>query len=216
MNKYDIKNLINKTKDIVIFEVGSADGTDSIDFLNTFSDIQNFNLYAFEPDDRNLRVFKSTIIDPRVHLFEGVMGDTDGYVTFYTSTKSFETGQELIYSSSLRKPGKDIYKMWPSLFQNENNFSPTTVKSITLNTFVKENNINFVDFLWVDIQGAEDLFINGGLEALNTKVKYFYTEYYNEEVYVDNPNLDKIVSMLPSFSILHDFKTDVLLVNNSI
>lgn len=144
------------------------------------------------------------------------MGDVDGYVTFYTSTKSFITGQELIYSSSLRLPGKDIYKMWPTLFQNEGNFSPTTVRSITLDTFARNNNIDFVDFLWVDIQGAEDLFINGGLETLNTKVKYFYTEYNNEEVYQGNPNLDKIVSMLPNFSILHDFKTDVLLVNNSI
>jgi FkbM family methyltransferase len=216
MNKYDIKNLINKTKDITIFEVGCADGLDSIDFLNTFSDIEGFNLYAFEPDDRNLQVFKSTINDPRIHLFEGVVSDTNGDVTFYTSTKSFITGQELIYSSSLRMPGKDIYKMWPTLFQNEGNFSPTTVKSVTLNTFVRENNIDFVDFLWMDIQGAEDLFINGGLETLNTKVKYFYTEYNNEEVYVGNPNLDRIVSMLPNFSILHDFKTDVLLVNNSI
>ena len=216
MNKYNIKNLINKTKGITIFEVGAADGTDTTDFLNIFADAEDFNLYAFEPDDRNLQVFKSTINDQRVHLFEGVMGDTDGDVTFYTSTKSFITGQELIYSSSLRMPGKDIYKMWPTLFQNEGNFSPTTVKSVTLNTFVKDNNIDFINFIWLDCQGAEDIFINGGLETLNTKVKYFYTEYNNEEVYKGNPNLDKIVSMLPNFSIMQDFITDVLLVNNSI
>jgi FkbM family methyltransferase len=216
MNKYDIKNIINKTKDITIFEAGCARGEDTIEFLMAFSDTENLNIFCMEPDSRNIPVFKSTINDPRVHFFEGVVGDVDGEVEFNISTKSFITGQELILSSSLRKPGKDIYKLWPSLFQNENNFSPTIVKSVRFDTFVKENNIDHIDWIHLDIQGAEDLFINGGLETLNTKVKYFYTEYNNEEVYQGNPNLDKIVSMLPNFSILHDFKTDVLLINNLI
>jgi FkbM family methyltransferase len=216
MNKYDIKNLINKTKDITIFEAGAGQGEDTIEFLTVFSDTENLSIFCMEPDSRNIPAFRATINDSRVHFFEGVVGDVDGEVEFNTSTKSFITGQELIFSSSLRKPGKDIYKMWPSLFQNEGNFSPTKVKSYRFDTFVKENNIDHIDWIHLDIQGAEDLFINGGLETLNTKVKYFYTEYNNEEVYKGNPNLDKIVSMLPNFSIMQDFITDVLLVNNSI
>jgi FkbM family methyltransferase len=216
MNKYDIKKLINKTKNITIFEAGAAMGDDSAEFLSAFADTENFNLYCLEPDIRNIKVFKATINDPRVHFFEMVVGNTDGIVEFNISTKSFVTGEDILLSSSLRKPGKDIYRLWPSLFQNENNFSPTTVKSVRFDTFVKENNIDHIDWIHLDIQGCEDLFIEGGIETLNTKVKYFYTEYNNEEVYIGNPSLDKIASMLPNFSILHDFKTDVLFVNNSI
>jgi len=216
MNKNDIKNLINKDKNIIVLEIGSADGFDTQDFLNIFSDTKNFKIYCFEPDSRNLTAFKDYIHDDRVSLFEGVVGNEDGDVTFYTSTKSFITGQELIYSSSLRKPGKDIYKLWPTLFQNENNFSPIIVKSIKLDTFVKNNNIGKVDFIWMDVQGCEDLAILGGIETLNMKVKYFYTEYNNDEVYVGNPNMNKIMSMLPHFSLVQDFGTDVLLVNNLI
>lgn len=216
MNKYDIKAIINKTKDIILFEAGAGQGEDTIEFLSVFGDTENLNVFCLEPDTRNIPVFKSTITDPRVHFFEVAVGNIDGEVEFNTSTKSFKTGQELIYSSSLRKPGKDIYRLWPNLFQNENNFSPTKVKSYKLDTFVKENNIDHIDWIHLDIQGCEDLFIEGGINALNNKVKYFYTEYNKDEVYQGNPNLEKIQSLLPNFTLLQDFKTDALFVNNSI
>jgi FkbM family methyltransferase len=36
------------------------------------------------------------------------------------------------------------------------------MNSIRLDTFVKNNNIGHIDFLWLDCQGAEDIVIEGG------------------------------------------------------
>jgi tRNA G46 methylase TrmB len=43
MNKQDIYNLINK-KNPTIFEIGCADGKDTIEFINTFGDLNIFVL----------------------------------------------------------------------------------------------------------------------------------------------------------------------------
>jgi FkbM family methyltransferase len=108
MNKQYFKDLINKKDNIVLMEVGAANGIDSLEFVETFSDTQ-FEFFCFEPDKRNIVDFKKRLNFYNVHLFEGAVGNVDGEVDWYTSTKSKTTQEELIYSSSLRAPSGDLY-----------------------------------------------------------------------------------------------------------
>lgn len=197
LDKNYIKNLIGKTKDIILVEVGAADGGDTLEFVEVFKDT-DFILYAFEPDKRNIQTFKQKINDPRVILVESAVGDVDGKVEFNTSI-----GQN-IYSSSLKEPGQDIFKIWSNLF-NEKSFEKTQVNCVTLEKFCAEKNIDHIDFAWIDCQGAEDLLIRGAGKYIN-KIDYIYTEYSNAEIYKNEPNLDKILFMLPNFEVIQIYK----------
>ena len=76
-----------------------------------------------------------------------------------------------------------------------------------------ENNI--IDFIWMDVQGAEDLVFAGAKNTLRN-TKYIYTEYNNFELYENQANLNKILSLIGSdWSIEHLYDNDVLLKNKN-
>lgn len=201
LNKQYFKDLINKKENVVLVEIGSANGIDTLEFVETFSDTQ-FELYAFEPDKRNIKEFKKRLPFYNVHLFEGAVGNVDGEVDWYTSTKSKTTQEELIYSSSLRAPSGDLYDIWP---QFKDAFVKGKMNSIRLDTFVENNNIGSIDFVWLDCQGAEDIVIEGGRNTFENKVKFLYTEYSNREIYQGEKGLEQILALLPSYEIVNIF-----------
>ena len=90
-----------------------------------------------------------------------------------------------------------------------------------LDTFCKEHNIKKINFIWMDVQGAEDLVFKGAKELLtNNKIDYIYTEYSDRELYENQMNLKQITEGLPNYEILDFFNesggTDVLLKNKSL
>jgi hypothetical protein len=74
--------------------------------------------------------------------------------------------------------------------------------------------VHQIDLIWADTQGAEADLIAGGVEAL-AKTRFFYTEYSDDEWYEGQPNLKKILEMLPNFNIVHRFTMDILLKNTA-
>lgn len=206
MKKLEIKNLINKENPI-IFEIGCADGGDTLEFINTFSDLE---IYCFEPEPKNIKLVKEKINYPKHHLFEGAISDVNGKLIFNRSRT--DNPNDLSYSGSIAKP-KEHLNEWPFIKFDEE----IVVESITLDTFCIKNNINLIDFIWADVQGAEELMIIGGLESFKNKVRFLYTEYSNKEYYEGQANLNKIISLLGNnWEVLNDYGSDVLLKNNNI
>jgi hypothetical protein len=73
-----------------------------------------------------------------------------------------------------------------------------------------------IDFIWADVQGAEDLVFLGAQETLK-RTKYIYTEFSNTELYEHQPNLQLIHKILgEDWSIKYTFDNDVLFINNNI
>jgi hypothetical protein len=64
------------------------------------------------------------------------------------------------------------------------------------------------------MQGAEGDLISGGRSTLG-HTRYLYTEYSDEEWYEGQPNLARLIDMLPNFSVLKRYPMDVLFKNNS-
>jgi FkbM family methyltransferase len=206
MEKHQIRQLIN-TSNPVIFEIGAADGTDTLEFINTFNDL-DFKIYCFEPDLRNIESFKQKVNDPRVTLFEMAVGDKNGKATFNQSNDIYNL------SSSLKKPMMENMKAtWPLM-----DFDKTyDVDVVTLDKFLEDNNIDKVDFIWADVQGAEDLMILGGKESLINKVRYMYTEYSNVEYYENELNLNEIIELIgENWEVVQVFTADVLLRNKNL
>jgi FkbM family methyltransferase len=205
MDKNRIKQMINK-ENPVIFEVGCADGEDTQKFMDVFQDV-NLKMFCFEPEPTNIEIFKSRNLK-NCNLFEGLVSDVDGEVEFKRSRVP-GSPESLRYSGSLKNP-KDHLKVWPQIVFDEK----IITKSTTLDMFCLNNNIDIIDFVWADVQGAESEMINGGKNTFENKVRFLYTEYSNTEYYEGQKNLQEILLILgENWSVVEDFKTDVLLMN---
>ena len=53
-------------------------------------------------------------------------------------------------------------------------YSKDTVNTTTIDDYCKKNNINYIDFMKIDVEGAEFLVFNGMLSMLKSK-SVFYT-----------------------------------------
>jgi len=197
VDKAYIKNLLKKD-DPIIFEIGCADGTDTEQFLNQFSEIK---LYGFEPDPDNLNTIKNKNFDKRFNLFEGVVSNVNGHINFLRSDGSRHSG-------SILKP-KTHLQIWPEVNFTEN----IQVKSIKLDTFCEINSINEIDFIWMDTQGAEGEIFKSGKNIFKS-TRYIYTEYSNDEWYENQPNLQTLIDILgENWTLKEKFEADVLFEN---
>lgn len=201
IEKEEIKILLKKENPIVL-EIGANDGKDSKEFLEKF---QNIQLYCFEPDPRKIHEFKERVNDERCRLFEIAISDKDENKEFLLSWNTLENCPA--DSSTLKKPTEQL-NTFPHIVFSDN----ILVEAKKLDTWSKENNINEIDFMWVDVEGSEKELILGGLETIN-KSRYFYTEFRDKEFYEGQIPLKEILEMLPNFKLLKIYGNNALLVN---
>ena len=197
--------------DPIILEIGCNDGGQTRDFLRLFS---NATIYAFEPDPRARARFRAAVQDPRVTLFDLAISDTNGEIDFHMSSgaPSAEVAAQLPdgwdLSGSIRRPTGHLESLPWCRFDHH-----IKVKTLTLDTWSRNEGIAAIDFIWADVQGAEADVIRGGRTALG-KTRYLYTEYSDRELYQGQPNLRTLLSMLPDFEVVQRFSGDVLLQNS--
>jgi FkbM family methyltransferase len=210
MKKEEIKILLNKNNPVIL-EIGTNDGEDSEQFLKCF---ENISLYCFEPDPRAILKFKNRMKNYKNYsLYEIAISNTNGFIDFYLSggmnpgTPYYGDWDK---SSSIKKPKLHLVQHQWCKF-------PKSIKIETkkLDDWCKEQNINFIDFIWVDVQGAEKEFIEGAKDTLE-KTKYLYTEFDNVELYEGQINLDTILKMLPNFKVVKFVQNNVLLKNDKV
>ena len=203
-----IKNLVKKDNPVIL-EIGANTGTDTNKFIKTFKEI---TMYCFETDPRAIKIFKKKVNSSKIKIIEAAISDKNGYTTFHLSSgnskwkSSKKAGDEWIYSSTIKKP------INPSDFIEYK--KDIKVKTIRLDNWVEKNNIGIIDFIWADVEGAEKELILDGLSTLNKKTRYFYTEYYDDEIYEEQTKLSEIQKLLPNCKIVGIFRSNVLMKNN--
>jgi len=145
-----------------------------------------------------------------VHLIEAAVGADSGFVMFNQSP-----GAEHIdpsgwdHSGSIRKP-KTHLNVWPWVkFDRQ-----IIVSLIRLDERALDNQINDVDFMWADVQGAESDLLVGAQQVLG-RTRFLYTEFSDEEWYEGQINFATLCDLLPSFSLLHKFSNDALFISHS-
>ena len=174
IDKNIFKELIKKDNPI-IFDVGAFDGNDSIEFLDIFN---NANVYAFEIDDRSIELFKQCVNNKSIQLVETALSNVDGNISFYKSDsdtrkhKRHDNEKTWSASSSIKKPDNHL-----NIFQDIIFNKVVTVKSTKLDTWIKNKDIDVIDIMWVDVNGGEEEFLDGGIDTINNKVKYLYIEF---------------------------------------
>lgn len=221
INKENIRKHIDK-ENPTILEIGCNDGTHSLWLHNIF---KNPTIYCFEPDPRAISRFKKKVgHNPNIHLFEIALSDHDGEIEFHQSggeltdeqlkempegwDNKLTEGWDL--SGSIRKP-KEHLNLHPWVTFDKK----ILVTTSTLDNWCKKHNIDNIDFIWMDVQGAETDVFKGGKNTL-PKTRFIYTEYNNQELYEGQLNLKQLMQHLKDFNIITRYPDDVLLRNKQL
>ncbi len=208
-----IKQFIQQIPIRTFVEIGCHFGTDTEDFRKYHP---NSRIVCFEPDPRNIQILKQRGIDKICELHPVALSNENGSASFYLSSgdsrgRVFEEilqENDWSCSSSLKKPtGHVLLHPWIT-FNNQ-----VTVETKRLDDIETLKNTK-IDFMWVDVQGAEDLVFSGAVETLKN-TKYLYTEYSNYQLYEGQLNRDSIIQLLGNnWNIIFDYGGDILLHNS--
>lgn len=205
----EIRELVG-IPDPVILEIGCNDGRDTLRFLEVF---EQPRVYCFEPDPRAVKRFQHAVGDrDDVQLFELALGHKQGQTDFHMSSgnESEEWPEGWDFSGSIRRPAKHLeLHPWCRFDQ------VITVEITTLDHWCIEQGIQQIDFIWMDVQGAEIDVIRGGSAALS-KTRFLYTEYSDLELYAGQASLIELVRALEGFKIMTRYPHDILLKNKSL
>lgn len=144
----------------IIFEIGACQGEDTKFYLSAFS---NSQIFAFEPLPANYQILKDVVLqnaNGRGKAWELAVSDSRGEASFHVSSGS--SRNSISRSSSLFKPREQMPESHSWLnFSNQ-----VTVRTETMDCFCEEHGIRRIDFIHMDVQGAELKVLNGAQKML--------------------------------------------------
>lgn len=186
--EHELKALFSPNDNLIIFDIGACEGEDSIRYSRLF---KNSKIYAFEPLPSNCELIKGNLDKYFVENVEVVpyaLSKDQGEASFYTSSgepnnadknADWDFGNK---SSSLLPPNKNINSFIPWLKFTDS----IKVQTETLNNFCKARGIEKIDFIHLDVQGAE-LKVIEGAEELIKNIKAIWLEVEKIELYDQQP-----------------------------
>jgi FkbM family methyltransferase len=171
---------------LIILDIGGCEGEESIRYSRIFS---KSKIYIFEPLPKNITIINENIIKfkvDNVFLQPFAVSDQNGVATFHISSGHPEhESKDLDWdfgnkSSSLLPPQEHNNLDWLSFKET------IEVKTITLDSFCEENNVSKIDFIHMDVQGAE-LKVMLGAKKVTKNIKAIWLEVADIELYKNQP-----------------------------
>ena len=160
--------MIDMAEGGVILDIGANVGM----YFDHMS-IKATKVYAFEPHPSNVNILISKAKNfNNVEVVACAINDYDGEVNLYQCSRN--AGQHTL--------SKDI-AVDPRWGHSIQDFIPT--RSLTLDSWVKENNVTGITGIKIDVEGAEEFVFRGGLNTLmnNDVIISLETHYpINEDV----------------------------------
>lgn len=207
----DIHEFIRKIGVNTFVEIGVHFGEDTRVFRNMYP---NARIVGFEPDPRNVNIIRDTGIDTICEFYPVALSDTNGVREFYMSSGDAKNihpdpqhrENDWSSSSSLKRPTGHL-SMHPWItFPNK-----AMVECRRLDD-IQSLKTGIIDFMWVDVQGAEDIVFAGAKDTLS-RTRYVYTEYASG-LYEGQLNRTQLIALFGNkWSVVHDFGGDILLKN---
>ncbi|MBI1836279.1 MAG: FkbM family methyltransferase [Flavobacteriia bacterium] len=206
-----IKKIAKKLSTVnnpTIFDVGANIGK-YILFLDKYM-INSYNSYCFEPSTLTFKeLMKNTSKIQNINLINKGLGDSNETLT--------------LYSNSITNTQSSVLKRDMSHWSEDYNLTnEESVNITTLDNFCFENNIDYIDFLKVDVEGYEIKMFAGSKYFLENKKigiiqfelgvasvdgKYFFKDVFqllheNYKIYrITNKNLFEIKNYSEQFEI---------------
>ena len=179
----ELKSLFSIHDNLVIFDIGACEGEDSIRYSRLFP---NALIFTFEPLRANQAIIQYQFArhqTKRCELVPLALSDRTGEAVLHVSSGSPENksfGEDWNYgnkSNSLLPPSRVTEEVPWLKFENTE-----VVQTETLDHFCVRKGLDRVDFLHIDVQGAESLVL-AGAEQMLPKIKALWLEVADKEVY---------------------------------
>ena len=178
-----LKKYFSKRAKLVIFDIGSCDGIDTIRYYNLFP---HAAFHVFEPHPDNFEITKNNLskfLNTEYKLSKLGVSNEEKEMTFYLSSGqppesdvNWDYGNK---SSSLLEPC-DVNKKYEWLkFKKQ-----IKIQTLRLDNYLKSEKVDCIDYIHMDIQGAEMMALVG-LGTDISKVKSIFLEVSNLELYKD-------------------------------
>ena len=159
--------------DPVILEAGAYNGGDTREIALRWP---RGHVHAFEPVPELLALVKQQAAGLKnISCYDVALGPEDGSAEFYVSGGASDA------SSSLLRPSGHLDEHPDVSFERT-----LHVKVRSIDSWAAENNVSKVDFMWIDMQGAEMAALKGAKKILPT-VKVIYTEVSLKPLYETGP-----------------------------
>ena len=179
----------------VIFDVGSLHCLESIELSKVY---KNARIYAFEANPDSYKVCLENTKDyDNITVINKAINDHDGTCVFNaidpekTETPWFDGNRG---ASSLFK-SNGAYNHIEKYVQKE-----IEVPCIQLETFCEENNIDHIDLIWMDLQGAELIALKSMGRELMSTVKVIHTELEMTPIYKDQCLFEDVNQFLKNYN----------------
>jgi FkbM family methyltransferase len=161
----------------VIFDIGSLHCLESVELSKRYT---NAKIYAFEANPKSYEICLENSKDyPSISVINKAVNDYDGTCKFYPMDKEktvtiWEDGNQ--GASSLYLANGD-YDHIEKYVQYE-----IEIPCTRIDTFCKENNVDHIDVVWMDLQGAELKALESMGNLLDT-VEVIHTELEVNPIY---------------------------------
>ena len=201
----ELKSLFKTKSNLIVFDIGACEGEESIKYSRLFP---NASIYSFEPLPENISLIRNNFRNYQVknaHYYNKAVSSKNGVTDFFVSSGHPEHAAKSDWdygnkSSSLLQPDKHLEVASFIKFETR-----IKVETITLKSFCTENNIRSIDFLHMDVQGAE-LMVLEGAQDLISAIKVIWLEVSKIEFYKQQPLVHDIQKFMKAnrFFLLKD------------
>ncbi len=167
---------------LTVFDIGANKGQ-SVSFFKKI--YPNSKIIAFEPSEKTFNLLSALIRDSLyldVSVYQVGIGEIHGELYFYESvldeTSTFSLPDK--NSKYLRDKNRIL------LQKNENAFRTVIAKITTIDRFIEENQISYVDILKIDVEGFELEVLHGARNALvKGEIRIIQLERHTGDMRVD-------------------------------
>jgi FkbM family methyltransferase len=182
------RRLLERNPPKVIFDVGAHHGESVSLYKKLFPAA---SVYCFEPFSESFAVLKRNIqrlsnVKPFNLALSDQVGEADFNANAYSAT------------NSLLATSPHAEEVWPG--GPVDTKRQVRVQTSTLDNFCREQSIDAIDLLKLDVQGAEPLVLKGGAELLRRgRVRLIYTEIITLPTYSGQAELHEFLAMMRGY-----------------
>ena len=206
-----LKKTYGRSKKIVIFDIGGCNFEDAVQFKRKFP---NARVFTFEPDVYNIENYGDWAEGEGVVVVPVALSDKDGECTFYPS-KAYGGKLHRGSGSLLKpcvKPGTEEGLKHDGLTFD---LQGHPVRTMRMDTFCGSQGIEHVDYVHIDVQGAESIVLSGLGEL---RPLYIFAETCEFETYESDMNLSRFDQFMFNldYKIEARYESDTLYVHSPI
>lgn len=172
----------------IIIEAGAFTGNDTVHMAQMWP---HGAIYAFEPvPDIFRQLYNNTKLYENIYPIPLALSDKDGVAPLWPSPHPKKEG-EFTQASSLLPPKERL--SWSNISFAQ----PIKVQTITLASWMRQEQLEHINFLWLDTQGYELPIMQASTDII-TSIPLIYTEVHFTEAYAGQAQYHELKSWLES------------------